>query len=634
LRKRNHKAGIRQSGGIPSGAKWLVVAGIVTLTVLAYWQVTGNAFINYDDNLYVTSNRMVQAGLSWSNVVWAFSTSDTGNWIPLTWLSHMLDCQLYGLSAGGHHLTSLLIHLANATLLFFLLQTIASNLWRSAFVAVVFAVHPINVESVAWVAERKNVLCTLFCLLTIWAYVRYAERPNWKRYLAAVTLFIMALMSKPMAVTLPFVLLLLDYWPLDRLRVLKPPGAGSSRPAGPARAQDSRTRVAISSLILEKVPFILLALADSMLTLRAQRESGSLGAIQAFPIGVRVENALLSYVDYIQKLLWPAHLAVFYPYPKTHPPAWEVGLAVLLLLGISCLVFGAARRFRYSPVGWLWYLGTLIPVIGLVQVGGQSMADRYAYIPMLGLLILAAWGLSDLTSDRKPLRNLLVVSSLSATLIFAAVTRAQVSYWANSESLFDHAQSVTENNYVAYNNLGEALASRGNTDQAAVWFKKAVEANPDYAAGQENMGMALIQQGSPDDGIAHLTMATRLDPRSYDSLNKLAAALAKKGQLDDALALLNKALEINPDFAPALANLGSVLEQQGNLDAAAAAFDKAVQNAGNAEMAVQFHYRLGNILAKRGDSPQAAEHFRSALRLRPDFAPAVEALRKLPVESH
>jgi Flp pilus assembly protein TadD len=338
-------------------------------------------------------------------------------------------------------------------------------------------------------------------------------------------------------------------------------------------------------------------------------------------------------VGYIQKVIWPAKLAVFYPYPKYYFPAWQVGLAAIVLLGISVLVISRARRFKYPGVAWLWYLGTLIPVIGFVQVGGQSMADRYAYIPMLGVLILAAWVVSDITRNRRLARDGAVIAAVVVVVGFAIVARGQLSYWAESETLFDHSQNVTDNNYIAYNNLGEALAAKGKTDEAMLWFAKAVETNPDYAPAQENLGMALIQKGSLDDGIVHAIRATQLDPHSYDSFNKLGAALAKKGQLDEAIANLNRALEINPGFAPALANLGIVLDQQGRLEDAAALFQKAIQNAGNLEMAVQLHYRLGNVLAKKGDAPQAAEQYREALRLKPDFSPAVDALRKIAVES-
>jgi Flp pilus assembly protein TadD len=381
------------------------------------------------------------------------------------------------------------------------------------------------------------------------------------------------------------------------------------------------------------VPLFLLALADSVITFRAQRESGSIGAVQAFPVSLRIENAFVSYSEYLQKLLWPSKLAIFYPYPHSHPPAWQIGLAALILFGVTLAVISVARRFKYSCTGWLWYLGTLIPVIGLVQVGGQSIADRYAYIPMLGILVLVGWGLGDLAQNRPRARKVIIASVLCLILVFAVVARTQVSLWADSESVFFHAQSVTQSNYVAYNNLGEALAIRGRTDDAALWFARAVQANPDYAPAQQNLGMALIQQGSLDDGIDHARKATELDPRSFDALNKLGAALAKKGELDEAVASLNRALEISPSFAPALANLASVLEQQGKFEEAAICFEKAAQNAGSPEMAAQFQYRLGNLLSRKGDTAQAAEHYRAALRLKPDLSPAIEALRRIPSQS-
>jgi Flp pilus assembly protein TadD len=561
----------------------------------------------------------------------------------------MLDCQLYRLAPAGHHLTSLLIHLANTALLFLLFQKLTGHIWQSAFVAAIFAVHPVNVETVAWVAERKNVLCTLFCLLTIWAYVRYAARPNWKRYAIVVMAFAFALMSKPMAVSLPFVLLLIDYWPLGRLRSLgpfslrtaskkvgvqpsscRPPAAEYSKAAS-SKAPAPYQQTSISRLILEKVPLGVLAIADSLVTMTAQRESGSVTTFQAVPIGLRIENAVVSYSAYVGKLLWPDKLAVFYPYPRNLLPAWQVAGAALVLLAGFVALLASSKRFRYAGVGWLWYLGTLIPVIGLVQVGGQSMADRYQYIPMLGILTLIAWGLADLTRGRRLPRNIVILSGIAGVLVLAIAARAQLGYWADSEALFNHTQAVTEDNYVAYNNLGEAVADKGRTEEAAGWFAKAVDANPDYGAAQQNLGMALIQQGNLDEGIGHLTRATQLDPRSYDAFNKLAAVLARKGQLDEALAALNRALEINPGFAPALANMAIVLEQQEKLDESAASFEKAIQNAGSVEMAVQWHYRLGNLLARKGEVNEAAQQYRDALRLKSDFQPALEALRKIPV---
>jgi tetratricopeptide (TPR) repeat protein len=625
---------------------WLIALAISAITVAVYWQISSNLFINYDDNLYVTGNPQVQAGLSWNSIVWAFSTKHTGNWIPVTWLSHMLDCQLYRLAPAGHHVTSLLIHLANAALLFLLFQKLTGHIWQSAFVAAIFAVHPVNVESVAWIAERKNLLCTLFWLLTIWAYVRYAARPDWKRYALVVVAFALALMSKPMAVSLPFVLLLIDYWPLGRLRPLELPGfvkfrvrpsatppAAESSKAALSKVPEPYLQASISRLILEKVPLLMLAIADSLITMTAQRESGSVTTFQAVPIGLRIENAVVSYSAYLGELLWPDKLAVFYPYPRHFLPAWQVAAAALVLAAGFVALLAASKRVGYSGTGCLWYLGTLIPVIGLVQVGGQSMADRYQYIPMLGILTLMAWGLADLTRGRRLPRNIVVLSAIAGVLALAIAARGQLGYWGDSEALFNHAQAVTENNYVAYNNLGEAVADKGRTQEAAGWFARAVDANPDYPAAQQNLGMALIQQGNLDEGIAHLTRTTELDPRSYDAFNKLGAVLARKGHLDDAITALTRSLEINPAFAPALANMAIVLEQQDKFDESAASFEKAIQNAGSVEMAAQWHFRLGNLLARRGDVTRAAQQYRDALRLKSDFQPALEALRKIPTSN-
>jgi len=641
LRKRNQKARPEKPGARTRRRIALVALGIAALSIAAFWQVTSNPFINYDDAMYVTGNPYVQAGLAQKSIVWALSTTHTGNWTPLTWLSHMLDCQFFSLRAGGHHLTSLVLHTTSALLLLGLLHRLTSHLWRSAFVAGIFAVHPINVESVAWVAERKSVLCTLLWLVTIWAYLHYTAKPDWKRYLLVVIAFAAALMAKPMAVTLPFALLLIDYWPLGRLRLHSPSADGereialSGKPHQQSRAEP-RPRVSVPppKLLLEKLPLVLLAIGDCLITFKAQRESGSIRTIATFPVGLRLENSLLSYIGYIKKLLWPSGLAVFYPFPRSHPPVWEVGLAAIGLAGITLLALGATRRLiRYPSVGWLWYLGTLVPVIGLIQVGGQSMADRYAYIPMLGVLILVVWSIASLTSNRRPARNTVIAVALITVLGFALATRNQVGYWSDSEALFDHAQQVTDDNYVAFNNLGEAVAAKGRPEEAERWFAKAVQADPTYTPAHENLGMALIQEGRLDEGVASLTRATELDPGSYTALNKLGAALARKGQLDDALGVLNHALQLNPSFAPTLANQGIVLEQQGKFEDAAVSLEKAVQNAASVDLAVQFHCRLANVLVKKGEAPQAAEEYRTALKLSPGFAPAIEGLRRIPPET-
>src|SRR5215813_4827013 len=352
---------------------WLVALALAAATAAVFWEVTGHPFVNYDDNLYVTDCLQVSRGLTWDNVCWAFTTTIHGNWIPLTWLSHILDYQLYGLNAGGHHLTSLLIHMLNTVLLYFLLNKLTGAMWKSALVAGLFAMHPLNVESVAWVAERKNVLCMLFWILAIWGYAWYAARPGWKRYAVALLLFGMGLMAKSMVVTLPFVLLLLDYWPLGRIaKGAESAGAQTVVANEPGVAETgSRTRM-FWRLAAEKVPFLILAAIDGIVTLKLQKESGT---VSEFPIGIRLENAVVSYVTYLEKVIWPARLSVLYPHPKTSLPWFEVGLAAGLVACISVAVVLGSRRFKYVGVGWLWYVGTLLPVIGIIQAGAQSMAD-------------------------------------------------------------------------------------------------------------------------------------------------------------------------------------------------------------------------------------------------------------------
>jgi len=622
------------SVGKEANKKWFIALALIALTSTAYWGIKDHDFVSYDDHVYVVSNAHVQGPLSWKNVAWAFGSTSAANWHPLTWLSHMLDVQLFGLNPAGHHLTSLLIHIANVVLLFWLLHVITGALWQSALVSAVFAIHPLNVESVAWVAERKNVLSALFWLLTMCAYVWYARKPAWDRYLLVFLSFAGAVMCKPMVVTLPFALLLLDYWPLGRLKQATSAAVEDKGQQSNRRARQTETKRAypirtVAQLLIEKAPLLLLAIVSSMITVKAQQSGGAIGSIESFPLLMRIENALVSYVTYLRDAIYPFRLAVFYPHPGQLLPAWKLGLSLLGLAGVTVLALVRAKRFRYLPVGWLWYLGTLVPVIGIVQAGLQSRADRYAYIPLIGIFIIAVWAAFDWAKLR-PLRGkLLAVSSTSVLIVLTFTTRIQSSYWQNSMTLFQHALAVTEKNYVAENNLGELLAQQGRSNEAAAHFSSALDMNPRFAHARHNMGMMLVQRGKLDEAIDEFSKAVEIDPRLVDAYNKLGAALASKGRLDEAATNFSKALEIDPAYASAHANLGSIYEQQGKTDDAIESFANALRFMADNTMSAQTHFRLGKLLTRTGKRNEAQEHYREALRLKPDYPQAQQALNKL-----
>jgi Flp pilus assembly protein TadD len=548
------------------------------VNLIVYASVRHHDFVNFDDDDYVTANPVVLRGLTWHGVAWAFTTEHAVNWHPLTWLSHMLDVQLYGLDAGAHHLTNLLFHIGNTLLLFGLLHRMTGALGRSAFVAGLFAVHPLHVESVAWVAERKDVLSTLFWMLTLWAYIEYVKRPDLRqssrrRYAAVLLFFALGLMAKQMLVTLPLVLLLLDFWPLGRV------GIGPNPAGGWAPARDGWATA--GRLVWEKLPLLALAAASSIATFVIHQRGGAVIILSAIPLQLRIENALVSYVVYIGKMLWPAGLAVLYPYPQSLS-AWSVAVAFVTLTGISVAVIWAAPRRPYLPVGWFWYLGTLVPVIGLIQVGDQAIADRYTYIPLIGLFIIVAWGVPDLLV-RWPLRRVVLpkialpAAACLVILACAITARGQLEYWEDSTTLWTHTLAVTTRNNIAHNNLGATLADQGKTDEAIAHYSEALRIKSDYADAHNNLGVALADQGKLDEAIAHYSEALRIKPGYSDAHSNLGIALADQGNLDEAIAQFTEALRINPDSAKAHNNLGVALASQGKLDEAIAQFTEALQ---------------------------------------------------------
>ena len=571
---------------------------LVLATIAVYWQVQNHDFVTLDDPFYVTENQHVKAGLTGETVIWAFTTTHAANWHPLTWISHMVDCMLFGLEPGNHHLTNLFFHVCNTLLLFIVLRRMTGEVWKSGFVAALFALHPLHVESVAWVSERKDVLSTLFWMLTLWAYSSYAKNPGLKKFLPVLFFFSLGLMAKPMLVTLPFVLILLDYWPLGRFRM--------ERFHFPAH------------VIREKLFLFILAAISGVITLLAQHRGGAVESLDVLPLTARMGSASASYVSYLAKMVWPHHLAVYYPHPGALH-MWKVLGACLVLAGISVAVIRAARRYQYLAVGWFWYMGTLVPVIGLLQVGSQAMADRYTYVPFIGLFIIVAWGIPDLLKDWRYRKSAL--ASFAGILIAALMMSSwfQVQYWRNSINLYEHALEVTTDNAMVHNLLGHVLFQKGEVDEAIVHFSETLRINPRYVSALNNLGNALEKQARVNEAIVYYLKALQVDPEFSDAHNNLGNALAAQGKHKEAMRHYAEALRIKPDFVKAHNNLGLALEREGDIEKATHHYVKALRlNPHYAEA----HYNLGNALAHQGSFEEAVEHYFEALRINPGFAEA------------
>jgi len=583
---------------------WLLAVLLVSLTVAVYWPATRCDFVNLDDDVYVTSNVHVQAGLNWESVQWAFLNPVSANWHPVTMLSHMLDCDMSGLNPWGHHLMSVLIHALNAALVFALLLQLTGAMWRSALVAALFAVHPLHVESVAWVAERKDVLSSFFGLLTLIFYSRYAQKlkanPSASRfflhspfYWMALFFLALGLMSKAMLVTWPFVMLLLDYWPLDRFK-----------------------RDRVWELVMEKVPFFILTVAASVVTFVVQKQGGAVIAVEAFPLGARVGNALVSYCRYLGKMFWPVDMAVYYPHPG-YWPLMELLLAVVFLCGISVLLFAARRRYPFLLMGWLWFAGTLVPVIGLVQVGEQAMADRYTYIPSLGVLILTIWGAYELAGRWRHHVIVLSLAGSSAIILCLAVTRHQLGFWKDSEALFRHTLAITENNELAHNDLGTALLNKGQFSEAISQFQEAIRLKPNAAEIHNNLGTALLNKGKTDEAVSQFQEAIRLKPVLTEAHINLGLVFLSKGQTDEAIDQLQEAVRLKPDFTEAYINLGVALLHKDRTDEAIDQFQEAILLKPDSALA---HYNLALALVRNNQVDEAISQYQEAIRLKPDDA--------------
>jgi protein O-mannosyl-transferase len=573
--RRKHSSDVSGSGLFARGrraksraADLLVCLGLVAVTWAVFGQTLAHDFVNFDDHVYVYDNPLVIRGLSTEGIMGAFTHTHARNWHPLSTVSHMLDCQLYGLNAGGHHFTNVILHTISVLLLFLVLKKMTGGPLQSAFVAALFAIHPLHVESVAWIAERKDVLSAVFFMLTLAAYARYDRAPSAPRYLLVALLFAFGLMSKPMLVTLPFVLLLLDYWPLGRIG-----------------GQKSEVGSRLRRLITEKIPLFALSALSCIATLLTQRQGPN--AIDQLPFLWRLNNSFVSYVTYIWQMLWPARLAVFYPHPNDRLPLLEVTAAIAFLVGVSLLVTYLRRTKPYLVTGWFWYLGMLVPVIGFVQVGEQAHADRYTYLPQIGLYIMIAWTVSDLLLESTSRGHRALVGVVTAIAIVSLGVRGlgQASYWKNSETLWNHTLAVTGENDVAHNNLGFLFLRSGELDNAISEFQAALDirfrnTETHYSLGaaliQNNLGNAFARKRLWDEAIDHLQEAVRLRPDYADAYFNLGSVLFQQGRIDQAIAQWQKALVIRPHDAEAHRNVASALRKQGNVKEAIAEYEQAL----------------------------------------------------------
>jgi Tfp pilus assembly protein PilF len=544
----------------------VICAVLVVATLFVYGKIWTHEFIGYDDDKYVTQNQYVSQGLSKANVIWAFRSTHASNWHPITWLSHMLDVELFGLNAGAHHLFNLLFHIFNSLLLFIVFRKMTAHVWQSGFVALLFALHPLHVESVAWVAERKDVLSGFFWLLTMWSYVHFVQNPKITRYLAVIGFFALGLMAKPMLVTLPFVLLLLDYWPLNRIQA----GQTNNHTSKPNAGRP------LLRLVYEKVPMFVLAAVSCGVTFLAQKKGEAIGLLDVHPPMMRVANAVVSYLKYIQKMLWPDDLAILYPYPKVIA-GWQVLAAFVVLGCVTFLTVRYRKRLPWLFFGWFWYVGTLVPVIGLVQVGVQGMADRYTYLPLIGLFVIIAWGTAYLFGNWRFKKIALSVTSAVLCILLVTTARAQMSYWKNSFTLFEHTLEVTADNYVIHNNLGFELALNGRMDEAIRHYRAALRINPEFELAHINLGAALFSQGKIEKSLAYYHATLSLKPRFAGVHHNLGILLLRVGRIDEAVVHFQEALLIKPDYAEVYNSLGAALVSQGKIIEAMANFKEAIR---------------------------------------------------------
>ncbi len=536
---------------------------LILSILLIYQKLPDFDFVGYDDIAYITDNQVVQQGITVRGIRLAFTTIHASNWHPLTWLSHMLDCQLFGMNPGMHHLTSLLIHITNSVLLMVVFYRMTHAIWKSFLIALLFGIHPMHVESVAWISERKDVLSALFWMLTLLSYVKYAEKPNLFRYISVFFFFILGILSKPMVVTLPFVLLILDFWPLERHGFFY----------FNSRQKNQRfPRRTITILIFEKIPLLALALITSWITITAQKMV--IGTLQTYPLYLRAGNVIVSYTNYILKMVYPFNLAVFYPYPEAIP-VWKILTSGFILSSITFMVMKSPLKSPYFVMGWFCFLGTLIPVIGIVQVGLQSMADRYSYLPFIGLFIMIVWGLEKMIVEKCLPQKIIFFFSGILMICLMLTTYFQTSHWKNSNALFQHAAEVVENNWLAYTHYGDTL-DNSNFDERIYLYNKAIQLNPGYSDSYHSRGVLLLNHGRIEKAIVNFNKALELSPKDAKVHNSLGIAMARKNDIQNAVLHFNKATEYKPGYADAYKNHGTLLARMGKFDQAVHYFQRAL----------------------------------------------------------
>jgi len=624
----------------------LICLALAILTVITFRPLKDSDFINFDDDVYVYENAYVQSGLNWNSIRRTFSSELEDKsvfWHPVTWLSLMLDYQIFGLNPHGFHLINLLFHVINTVLLFLIFHRMTKTLWQSAFVAALFAIHPLHVESAAWITERKDILSTFFWMLTMGAYGYYVESPGFRRYFLILLFFVLGLMAKPMLVTLPFVLLLMDYWPLRRLKRAAKGSVEAQKQVNPEYKW-----TLIYPPLLEKVPLFALAILSSIVTYIAVKKAGTIQSIEAIPLSVRIGNAFVSYITYISKMIWPSNLALFYPHPGLLP-SWQVLGSASLIIAITLAAIWMARRFPYLAVGWFWYTGTLIPVIGLVQNGSQARADRYTYIPLIGLFIMVAWGFPELLKQWRYRKEALVTLSALSILCFCIITWTQVGYWQDTKTIMEHTLAVTRNNFAAHLSLGHYLMQQSSYEEAITHYCEASRIDPKNPEPYNSIGTIMFKSGRYDDALRYYKKSIKIQPNylAYYNLGSLFGTMKRN---DEAIQAYQKALEIKPDGVEAHADLGWDLYYQGRMAEAEKhlkialqknpqlaehqvilafilirqkEFDKASQHL---RLAVQYkpdlyqaHYILGQIAMAQGDYNQAIKHYQDAINIRPDF---------------
>ena len=577
----------------------IVYIFLVIVTIAVFWQVNQHDFINCDDSVYVTENLHVQSGITLDGLRWAFSTTYAEFWHPLTWLSLMFDFQLYGLNAGGYHLTNLILHILSALLLFWLFNRMTGMIWRSAFVAALFALHPLHVESVAWIAERKDVLSAFFFMLTLCLYVYYTEKPDIKKYLLVLFSFTCGLMSKSIVVTLPVILILLDYWPLNRF--------------------ESKKENIVLWQLKEKTPFFVLSAVFTIITLYAQYRPN----VIHFPLGSRIANALVSFVVYLEKTFWPHDLAVFYPFVDPLP-AWQVLGAASLIILISVAVILMVKRSPYLFVGWLWYAIILLPVIGVIQINSQAMADRYTYLPLIGIGIMLAWGIPLLFQHTDIRKIILFPAGIAVIVILAVLSWHQCGYWENDVKLFNHILHSTKDNFLAHNNLGAALFKEGKFEAAINHYNKAIRIKPDIAVTYHNKASAYAKLGQYQRAFEDFSEAIRQKPDYAEAYYNRGTIYGILHQYSSAIVDYNQAVRIKPDYAEVYYNRGNSYAYLGQYSLAIADYGSAI---GLNPNDAQAHYNRGTIYAALGQYRLAIEDFQKAILLKPDYEQAHQSLQ-------